>query len=334
MKLATLPAAPHDGSPHPSRDGRLIVVSRDLTRAVSAEAIAPSLQWALDRWHTSAPALAELSQALNAGSVAAEFAFDAAACMAPLPRASQWLDGSDFPNHGQWVCAALGIPPLASSMPLMYQGGSDDMLGARQDMPLPDEAHDIDIEGEIVAVLDEVAMGARANQALGSVRLLMLANDCSLRALQVREMHSGFGMVQAKPSTSFSPVAVTPDELAPWWHEGRLHRRLSVHINGRQVGKPDGGLMKNGFASLIEHAARTRRLRAGTLIGSGTVSDPDPSAGSAAIAEIRALEQHRHGRISTPYLRFGDRVRMEMFDDQGRSLFGAIDHAIVPALAA
>lgn len=330
MKLATL----RDGSAHRSRDGQLIVVSRDLTRAVSAAAIAPNLQWALDHWKVAAPALAELSQALDAGTVAAEFAFDAGACLAPLPRASQWLDGSDYPNHGQWVCAALGIPPLASSMPLMYQGGSDDLLGARQDMPLPDEAHDIDIEGEIVAVLDEVAIGTRADQALAHVRLLMLANDCSLRALQVREMHSGFGMVQAKPSTSFSPVAVTPDELAPWWQDGRLHRRMAVHINGRQVGNPDGGLMKNGFAALIAHAARTRRLRAGSLIGSGTVSDPDPAAGSAAIAEIRALEQHRQGRISTPYLRFGDRVRMEMFDDQGRSLFGAIDHAIVLALAA
>jgi len=323
-----------DGCPGGSRDGRLIVVSHDMARAVSAAAIAPTLQCALDHWSSAQPALAELSHALDVGPVAAEFPFDAADCMAPLPRASQWLDGSDFPNHGQWVCAALGIPPLASAMPLMYQGGSDDMLGGRQDMPLPDEAHDIDIEGEIVAVLDEVAMGTRADQALGHVRLLMLANDCSLRALQVREMHSGFGMVQAKPSTSFSPVAVTPDELAPWWRAGRLHRRLAVHINGRQVGNPDGGLMKNGFAALIEHAARTRRLRAGTLIGSGTVSDPDPAAGSAAIAEIRALELHRAGRIDTSYLRFGDRVRMEMFDDAGHSLFGAIDHAIVPALSA
>ncbi len=321
MKLSTL----RDGS----RDGRLIVVSRDLSRAVEAGAAAPDLSWALANWAQAEPALAELSHALNSGRTAGDFAFDPHACMAPLPRAAQWLDGSDFPNHGQWVCAALGIPPLSSSMPLMYQGGSDDLLSAHEDMPLPDESHDIDIEGEIVIALDEVAMGTHADRALQHVRLLMLANDCSLRALQVREMQSGFGMVQTKPSTSFSPVAVTPDELGDWWRDGRLHRRLHVHLNGRQVGQPDGGLMKNGFAALIEHAARTRRLRAGTLIGSGTVSDPDPAAGSAAIAEIRALEQHRTGRIDTPYLRFGDRVRMEMFDDQGHSIFGAIDHAVV-----
>jgi fumarylacetoacetate (FAA) hydrolase len=326
LKLATL----RDGS----RDGRLLVVSSDLKRAVSAETIAPNLQWALDHWSACEPRLRELSQAVAAGRAAGAFDFDASACMAPLPRAAQWLDGSDFPNHGQWVCAALGIPPLSTAVPLMYQGGSDDLLGGHEDMPLPDESHDIDIEGEIAAVLGEVPMGTRRGQALDHVRLLMLANDCSLRALQVREMQSGFGMMQTKPSTSFSPVAVTPDELAPWWREGRLHRRLAVHINGRPVGSPDGGLMKNGFAVLIEHAARTRRLRAGTLIGSGTVSDPQPSAGSAAIAEIRALEQHRIGRIDTPYLRFGDRVKMEMFDDSGHSLFGAIDHAIVKAVGA
>jgi fumarylacetoacetate (FAA) hydrolase len=315
-----------------SRDGRLLVVSSDLKSAVLAEAVAPNLQWALDHWASCEAELKELTRAIDAGRAARAFDFDTAACMAPLPRAAQWLDGSDFPNHGQWVCAALGIPPLSTSIPLMYQGGSDDLLGSNEDMLLPDEAHDIDFEGEIVAVLGEVPMGTRSGQALAHVRLLMLANDCSLRALQVREMQSGFGMMQTKPSTSFSPVAVTPDELGPWWRDGRLHRRLAVHINGRQVGSPDGGLMKNGFAALIEHAARTRRLRAGTMIGSGTVSDPDPSAGSAAIAEIRALELHRSGRIDTPYLRFGDRVKMEMFDDSGSSLFGAIDHAIVKSV--
>ena len=323
MKLASL----RDGS----RDGRLVVVSRDLSRALSAEAVAPNLQWALDHWARAEPALAELSAVLESGRAKESFAFEAAACMAPLPRAAQWLDGSDFPNHGQWVCAALGIPPLASTMPLMYQGACDDLLGAQEDMPLPDERHDIDIEGELVAVLDDVPLGTRAAGALPHIRLLMLANDCSLRALQVREMHSGFGMVQAKPSTSFSPVAVTPDELGSAWREGRLHRRLVVHRNGVCIGRPDAGLMKNGFPTLIEHAARTRRLRAGTLIGSGTVSDPDPAAGSAALAEIRALEQHRTGRIDTPYLRFGERVRMEMFDDEGQSIFGAIDHAVVRA---
>jgi fumarylacetoacetate (FAA) hydrolase len=314
-----------------SRDGRLVVVSRDLTRAVAADSVAPNLQWALDHWAQAQPALAELAAVLETGRAAGAFAFDPAECMAPLPRASQWLDGSDFPNHGQWVCAALGIPPLKSALPLMYQGACDDLLGAQEDMPLPDERHDIDIEGEIVAVLDEVPMGTPAARALPHIRLLMLANDCSLRALQVREMQSGFGMVQAKPSTSFSPVAVTPDELGGAWREGRVHHRLLVHRNGVRIGRPHAGLMQNGFATLIEHAARTRRLRAGTLIGSGTVSDPDPAAGSAALAEIRALEQHRTGRVDTPYLRFGERVRMEMLDDAGRSIFGAIDHAVVRA---
>lgn len=326
MKLASL----RDGS----RDGRLVIVSRDLDRALSAEPVAPHLRWALDHWQQVAPALHEMSLALESGRARDAFPFDPAACMAPLPRASQWLDGSDFPNHGQWVCAALGIPPLASALPLMYQGASDDLLGACEDMPLPSEQHDIDIEGEVVAVVDEVPMGTTSAQALPHIRLLMLANDCSLRALQVREMQSGFGMVQAKPSTSFSPVAVTPDELGDAWRDGRLHRRLVVHRNGVRIGQPHAGLMKNGFATLIEHAARTRRLRAGTLIGSGTVSDPDPDAGSAALAEIRALEQHRTGRVETSYLRFGDRIRMEMFDDDGQSIFGAIDHAVVRAPAA
>ena len=324
MKFATF----KDGT----RDGRLALVSRDLRQAVSAEAIAPNLLWALDHWEAVAPKLELLYAQLNDGKAAGAFGFDTKACAAPLPRASQWLDGSDFPNHGQWVCAELGIPALPSAFPMMYQGGSDDLLGACDDMLLPDEAHQIDIEGELIAVLGAVPMGTSAGNAGCYIRLLMLANDCSLRGLQVREMQSGFGMVHAKPSTSFSPVAVTLDEVSPWWRGNRLHRKMLVHRNGEQIGQPDAGLMRLGFGPLIAHAAKTRRLTAGTLIGSGTVSDPAEGAGSAAIAEMRALEQHRSGNVTTPYLKFGETVRMEMLDDAGQSIFGAIENRIVQAL--
>lgn len=321
MKLATYKSGA-------SRDGRLMVVSKDLRHCVDATNIAPNLLSALEQWDVLAPLLHRRYEALNAGAGKGRLPFEPAACAAPLPRPSQWLDGSDFPGHGHWVCQALGIPPLSSTVPLMYQRATDDMRGATDDLVLPDESLDIDLEGELVAVLDDVPMGVTAEQASGHVKLLMLANDCSLRALQAREMQSGFGMIQAKPSTSFSPVAVSVDELGPWWIQERLHRKMLVHRNGNWIGSPDASLMKRGFGALIAHAAMTRRLRAGALIGSGTVSDPDGRAGSAAIAEIRGMEIAKHGQARTPYLRFGERVRIEMLDDEGRSIFGAIDQAI------
>lgn len=321
MKLATYKSE--------SRDGRLMVVSRDLLRCIDATDIAPNLLSALEQWDAVAPLLQRRYETLNADAAHGGVPFELASCAAPLPRPSQWLDGSDFPSHGHWVCKALGIPALASTVPLMYQGATDDMRGATDDLALSDESLDIDMEGELVALVDDVPMGITGEQASRHIKLLMLANDCSLRALQAREMQSGFGMIQAKPSTSFSPVAVSMDELKPWWIQERLHRKMLVHRNGTWIGSPDASLMKRGFGPLIAHAAMTRRLRAGTLIGSGTVSDPDELAGSAAIAEIRGMEIARHGEARTPYLRFGERIRIEMLDDEGHSIFGAIDQMMV-----
>jgi len=320
MKLATYRSE--------CRDGRLLVVSRNLQRAVDASDIAPDLLSALEHWEVAAPLFQERYEALNADPSGDGFPFEVDACAAPLPRPSQWIDGSDFPKHGHWVCKALGIPALASAAPLMYQGGTDDMRGATEDLILPDESLDIDLEGEVVAVLGDVPMGVSDEGATKHIKLLMLANDCSLRALQAQEMQSGFGMIQAKPSTSFSPVAVSLDELQPWWIQSRLHRTMQVHRNGEWIGNPDASLMKRGFGPLIAHAACTRRLRAGTLLGSGTVSGPDEFAGSAAIAEIRGMEIEKYGEARTPYLRFGERVRIEMLDDEGQSIFGAIDQRI------
>jgi len=271
-------------------------------------------------------------ETLNADTSSADFPFEVDSCAAPLPRPSQWIDGSDFPKHGHWVCKALGIPGFTSAAPLMYQGGTDDMRGATEDLILPDESLDIDLEGEVVAVLDDVPMGVSDEEATKHIKLLMLANDCSLRALQAQEMQSGFGMIQAKPSTSFSPVAVSLDELQPWWIQKRLHRKMLIHRNGKWIGHPDASLMKRGFGPLISHAAWTRRLRAGTLLGSGTVSGPDDFAGSAAIAEIRGMEIAKYGEARTPCLRFGERVRIEMLDDEGDSIFGAIDQKIARQL--
>lgn len=319
MKLATYRNA--------HREGRLVVVSRNLQRAVDASGIAPDLLTALEQWDAVAPLLQRMYESLNANNLG-DFPFEVDLCSAPLPRPSQWIDGSDFPNHGQWVCKALGIPGLASVAPLMYQGGTDDMRGATEDLVLPDESLDIDLEGEIVAVLGDVPMGVSSEVAPTHIKLLMLANDCSLRALQAREMQSGFGMIQAKPSTSFSPVAVSMDEVAPWWIGARLHRKMLVHRNGEWIGSPDASLMKRGFGPLISHAALTRKLHAGTLLGSGTVSDPSEAAGSAAIAEMRGIEIDRNGAAKTPYLRFGERIHIDMLDDDGQSIFGAIDQKI------
>lgn len=321
MKLATYKSE--------SRDGRLLVVSRNLQQAVDASDIAPNLLTAVEHWEAVAPLLRQRYEMLNAGASRAAFPFEADSCAAPLPRPSQWIDGSDFPNHGYWVCKALGIPGLTSTVPLMYQGGADDMRGATEDLILPDESLDIDLEGELVAVLDDVPMGVSEDAVTEHIKLLMLANDCSLRALQAREMQSGFGMIQAKPSTSFSPVAVSLDEVEPWWIQQRLHRKMLVHRNGEWIGSPDASLMKRGFGPLISHAALTRRLRAGTLMGSGTVSGPDDLAGSAAIAEIRGMEIVKYGEAKTPYLHFGERIRIDMLDDDGGSIFGAIDQKIV-----
>lgn len=325
MKLATLA----DGS----RDGRLLLVSRDLQRAVAVSDIAPTLQAAIDDWQHLEPLLQARYDALNRDAVEAAFAFDPAQLMAPLPRAWQWLDGSCFLSHGELMQRAFHLDPIegVEDTPLMYQGAGDDFLGPRQDIALPSEAHGIDFEGEFAVLVDEVPLGCPASEALGHVRLILQVNDVSLRALAPREMKTGFGFIQAKSSSSFAPVAVTPDELGEAWRDGRVHLPLQVTRNGQWFGHPHGGAMHFGFHQLIAHAALTRRLGAGSVIGSGTVSNADRSVGSACIAERRAVEMLEQGAPATPFLRFGERVGMEARGADGSPLFGAIDQRVVQA---
>lgn len=321
MKLASLKSG---------RDGRLIVVDRALRRYVEAPAHVPTLQHALDEWRESSVELARISAELNEGSVASK-PFDACACAAPLPRAHHWVDGSAYVNHVELVRKARGadMPPSFWTDPLVYQGGSDDLLGPCDDAPFPDEAFGIDLEAEVAVITDDVALGTRADAALERIRLVVLVNDWSLRNLIPAELAKGFGFYQSKPATAFSPVAITPDELGASWREGRVHRPLVSHINGDKFGEPDAGVdMTFGFHELIAHVTRTRRLGAGTLLGSGTVSNRDRSRGSSCLAERRTLEQLEHGQPRTPFLRFGDRVRVEMFDEHGASLCGAIDQRV------
>ncbi|MEG1455828.1 MAG: fumarylacetoacetate hydrolase family protein, partial [Comamonas sp.] len=295
-------------------------------------AIAPHLGTALAQWDAVAPALGQLYEALNAGACAQAQAFDARQCAAPLPRAPQWCDGSAFLNHGHLMEKAFNTAPQpdALTVPLMYQGASDDFLGPHADVALPSEADGIDFEGEFGVVVGAVPMGATPAQALAAVRLVVQINDWSLRALGPREMRSGFGFLQAKPSSSFAPIALTPDELGPAWRDGRVQMRLQVQWNGEHFGAPHGGEMNFGFGDLIAHAARTRRLSAGTVVGSGTVSNVDRAAGSACIAERRVLEILDHGEARTRFMRFGDSVRMQaLFDDSGEAPFGSIAQRVV-----
>ncbi|MGI4836462.1 MAG: fumarylacetoacetate hydrolase family protein [Janthinobacterium lividum] len=323
MKLATL----NNGT----RDGQLVVVSRDLQRA----ALAPiaTLREAIDTWATSEPRLQLLFQALQDGTAAGAFAFDPVLAMAPLPRAYQWCDGSAFLNHGTLMQKAFHLEPIdgVEQTPLMYQGAGDDFLGARQDIALPSIAQGIDFEGEFGVLVDDVPLGCSAEQALGHIKLVLQINDVSLRALAPREMKTGFGFLQAKPSSAFAPVAVTPDELGEAWRDGRVQLPLNIHWNEQWFGHPHGGEMNFSFGQLIAHAAFTRRLGAGTIVGSGTVSNRQRSAGSACIAERRAIEMIEQGAAQTAFMQFGDRVRMEVFDTAGRSVFGAIDQRVVQA---
>jgi fumarylacetoacetate (FAA) hydrolase len=320
MKLASL----RDGT----RDGRLLIVSSDLSRAVSA--LGPeTLLGALENWSTCEFLLREQAMRLE-GDSENSIAFDPDAVLAPLPRAPQWLDASAYRTHSELVCEAWKTPnPFSDEIPLMYQGASDDFLPAHGPSYLPDEADHIDLEAEVAVVVDEVPMGIDAQSALDHIKLVMLANDVSLRAFGPREMQAGFGFLQAKPSTVFSPVAVTVDELGQSWHRGRLHRPVTAMINHIQIGAPDASHMAFSFGDLIAHAARTRRLSAGTIIGSGTVSDPDRTAGSATLAELRAVEMITHGEARTPFLKFGDRVEIDAFDERGRSIFGRINHHVL-----
>jgi fumarylacetoacetate (FAA) hydrolase len=333
MKLASLKAG--------GRDGTLVVVSRDLTTAVLAIAIAPTLQAALEQWETTAPRLNALSQRLDAieegrlhedPSLGA-FPLDLHALAAPLPRAFEFVDGSAYLPHVERVRRARGaeVPQSFYTDPLMYQATSAGFLGPRDEIAVVSEDYGIDLEAEIVVVTDDVPMAASAAQAASHIQLIGLINDVSLRNLIPDELAKGFGFLQSKPRSALSPVLVTPDELGDAWRGAKLHRPLVSHINGKLFGAPEAGVdMQFSFAELVAHAAKTRPLSAGTIVGSGTIANQDESKGASCLAERRTLEVLAHGKAQTPFLRFGDTVRIEMFDAAGASIFGAIEQRVVP----
>lgn len=325
MKLGTI----KDGT----RDGTLVVVSRDLTRAVKAEGIARTLQAALDDWPEKRAALEVLYKGLNAGKVpVGTFALDPKQAMAPLPRAYQWVDGSAYLVHAERVRRSRGaeLPQSAYTDPLMYQGSSDTMQGPHDDIAMADEAWGIDFEGEIVAVIGDVPMGASEAQCARAIRLVTIVNDVSLRGLIPAELAKGFGFLHGKPATAFAPVMATPDELGAAWKDGTIHLPLVCMLNGKVVGRCNAGVdMSFGLPRLAAHAAKTRALSAGTIVGSGTVANRDEAKGCSCIAEIRALETIRHGKPATPFMRFGDTIRLDMQDASGASVFGAIEQRVV-----
>jgi len=325
MKLASV----KDGS----RDGQLVVVSRDLSTAHYATGIATRLQQVMDDWNFLSPQLEDLSQTLNQGKARHAFAFDPRQCMAPLPRACQWADGSAYLNHVELVRKARNaeVPESFYTDPLMYQGGSDDFLGPCDDIVCASEEHGIDFEAEVAVITGDVPMGATPDAALEGIRLLMLANDVSLRQLIPAELGKGFGFFQSKPATAFSPVAVTPDELGPAWRGGRVHLKLESVWNGQRVGLCDAGPeMTFHFGQLIAHITKTRNVRAGSIVGSGTVSNKDWTHGVSCIAEKRAIETIESGAPKTAFMKYGDTIRIEMKGDDGMSVFGAIDQKIAP----
>ena len=329
MKLASL----KDG-----RDGRLVVVSNDLTRYASAANAAATLQTALGDWENARPALEVISKELAAGG---GIQFDQSACASPLPRAYQWADGSAYVNHVELVRKARGaeLPESFWTDPLMYQGGSDSFIGPRDDIPLADEAWGIDFEAEVTVITDDVPMGVSAEDAIKHIKLIMLVNDVSLRGLIPGELAKGFGFFQSKPSSAFSPVAITPDELGASWRDAKVHLPLLSFLNDSAFGKPEAGIdMTFDFGQLIAHAAKSRPLGAGAIIGSGTVSNlldgspgkaiDDGGVGYSCIAELRTIETILDGKPSTPFMKFGDRIRIEMNDDNGKSIFGTIDQVV------
>jgi len=329
MKLATL----KDG-----RDGRLVVVSRDLSHQLDASAVAATLQAALDDWINTKPRLEKLAASVQSKGEA----FDQSACASPLPRAYQWADGSAYVNHVELVRRARGaeMPESFWTDPLMYQGGSDTFLAPRDDIPVADEAWGIDFEAEVAVITDDVPLGVSAADAGKHIQLLMLVNDVSLRGLIPGELGKGFGFFQSKPSSAFSPVAVTPDELGDAWHDNKVHLPLLSNFNDVPFGKPEAGIdMTFDFGQLIAHAAKSRPLSAGTIIGSGTVSNKlndgpgkpisEGGVGYSCIAEIRTIETIQTGSPSTSFMKYGDRIRIEMRDADDKSIFGAIDQTVV-----
>ncbi|MCP4327415.1 MAG: fumarylacetoacetate hydrolase family protein [Alphaproteobacteria bacterium] len=314
-----------------SRDGELVVVAGDLSRCVPVPQVAPTLQSAIEDWKEAAPELAALYRSLNDGKVSNAEIFDRSAMASPLPRAYQWADGSAYVNHVELVRKARGAEMPADFWinPLMYQGGSDGFLGPTDDIVAGSEEHGIDFESEVAVVTDDVPMAVDADAAADHIKLIMLANDVSLRNLIPGELAKGFGFFQGKPASAFSPVAVTPNELGSAWDGRKVNLPLVTHFNGRLFGQPNAGLdMTFDFPTLVAHAAATRRLSAGTIVGSGTVSNVDRSAGSSCLAERRMQEQIESGAPKTPFMSFGDTVRIEMFDQSGQSIFGAIDQRV------
>ncbi|WP_396270230.1 fumarylacetoacetate hydrolase family protein [Ideonella sp.] len=323
MKLATY----KDGS----RDGQLVVVSRDLSTAHYANGIATRLQQVLDDWNFLSPQLEDLYTTLNHGKARHAFAFEPRQCMAPLPRAYQWADGSAYLNHVELVRKARGadMPESYFGDPLMYQGGSDDFLGPCDDAVFPNLDWGVDFEAEVAVITGDVPMGTSPSEALDGVRLMLLANDWSLRHLIPAELAKGFGFFQSKPATAFSPVAVTPDELGDAWQGGRMHLTLQSTWNGRKVGQCEAGPeMTFHFGQLIAHIAKTRNVRAGSIVGSGTVSNKDWTKGFSCIAEKRAIEMIEHGEAKTAFMQYGDTIRIEVKGPDGQSLFGAIDQTV------
>jgi fumarylacetoacetate (FAA) hydrolase len=323
MKFASL----KDGT----RDGAFVVVSRDLTQAVEITDLALTMQHALEDWDEIAPNLEKVYGDLNNGKIKDTLDFTKADLMAPLPRSYQWLDGSAYVNHVELVRKARGadMPESFWTDPLMYQGASDNFIGPHDDIDIADEAWGVDFESEIAVITTDVPMGIPVEEAEKYIRLILLVNDISLRNLIPAELAKGFGFLHGKPATSFSPVAVTPDELGTAWHDGKVHLPLITTLNGIEFGRPNAGVdMTFNFPQLIAHAAKTRHLGVGTIIGSGTVSNIDRSTGSSCLAEKRMLEMIDHGSAKTPFLHFGDRVRIEMNDASGHSIFGAIDQTV------
>ena len=333
MKLATLKTG--------SRDGSLVVVSRNLAQCQAVPAIAATLQAALDDWERCAPQLEQVYEALNNGSATTAQPFDAAQCHSPLPRAYQWADGSAYLNHVELVRKARNseVPASFWSDPLMYQGGSDSFVGPRDPIDALSEDWGIDLEAEVAVITGDLPLGANVEQAGKAIRLVMLVNDVSLRNLIPAELAKGFGFFQSKPASAFSPVAVTPDELGAAWQDHKLHLPLNVQINEQPFGRPNAGEdMAFSFAQLVAHVTKTRAMAAGSIIGSGTVSNKQGNlhgssianggVGYCCLAEVRMYETIENGAPTTPFLRFGDRVRIEMVDADGASIFGAIDQTV------
>jgi len=325
MKLATLKNG--------TRDGRLVVVARDLSRAVDAAPVAATMQFAIEHWHDVEPRLQAISAALNAGKAVGVFDFAPADAMSPLPRTHQFVDASAFLNHGKIMEQAYDLSvKKTEGIPILVQRQADDFAGPRDDYPFPTEADNGDFEGEYAVIVDDIAMGSGPAAAQSRIRLVTILNDVSMRTHLFRELQMGFGLINAKPATVFAPVAVTPDELGDAWRDGRVHLDMHVRRNGEAFGHPNGREMDWSFGELLAHLAYNRNLRAGTILGSGTVSNKaHREVGSACLAERRAVEKIDTGDSTTPFLKFGETLRFEVFDANAQSIFGAIEHRFVPA---